>query len=190
MKERQPFSTNPTKDWYLVSDAQKGNEGAFASLYEKYQLPVFLYARKHIGHFQDAEDIAQNVFIKVWTHIDRYKPIAPFSSWLFRIAHNEVVDHQKQYTRRGEQDLGKFFTFEAHELTPEEVLELKEFNDYVALGLHAIPEKDREPILLHVLDGLPWKEVEKRVGMTANMWKTRASRDMKRAKAVLEKEIV
>ncbi|MFC1865433.1 ECF subfamily RNA polymerase sigma factor, BldN family [Chloroflexota bacterium] len=85
----------------LVQRAQQHDQEAFARLYEEYFDKIYRYIAFKIGNRVEAEDMTQQVFVKALHSISSYKWRGlPFSAWLFRIAHNQVVDHLRKKTRR------------------------------------------------------------------------------------------
>ena len=85
----------------LVQKAQEGNAAAFAGLYEHFFDRIFRYVAFKAGSPVEAEDITGNVFVKMLESIDSFRWQGhPFSSWLFRIAHNMVVDHFRRQARK------------------------------------------------------------------------------------------
>lgn len=76
----------------VVSLAQRGNEGAFRELIRRYERPVFSLIYRMVRDSAAAEDLAQDSFIKVLNHLDKYRPEFKFSSWLFKIANNVAID--------------------------------------------------------------------------------------------------
>jgi len=94
--------TTPTKSYTDVSDqqivlfAQAGREDAYRELISRYQRPVYSLIYRMVRDNETAEDLAQETFIKVLNHIDRYRPEFKFSSWLFKIANNITIDHLRR----------------------------------------------------------------------------------------------
>jgi len=85
----------------LVRRAQQGEQEAFAHLYENYFDKIYRYVALRIGDRMEAEDITQQVFLHAIRAISSFKwKGVPFSAWLFRIAHNQVVDYLRKKTRR------------------------------------------------------------------------------------------
>jgi RNA polymerase sigma-70 factor, ECF subfamily len=82
----------------LVSRAQNGDKDAFTLLYQEYVHPIYRYIYVRVGnHTEQAEDLTQEVFLRALKNIERYRYHGkPFGSWLFRIAHNLVIDHYRQ----------------------------------------------------------------------------------------------
>src|SRR5215211_9510256 len=83
----------------LAERASKHDQAAFAELYNAYVDRIYKYIYYKVGNPADAEDLCEQVFLKAWEAIGRYKWCGyPFSSWLYKLAHNLVVDHYR--TRR------------------------------------------------------------------------------------------
>lgn len=80
----------------VVVLAQKGREPAFRELIRRYERPVFSLIYRMVRDSTAAEDLAQDAFIKVLNHLDKYRPEFKFSSWLFKIANNVAIDHLRR----------------------------------------------------------------------------------------------
>ena len=76
----------------VVTLAQKGRDSAFRELVRRYERPVFSLIFRMVRDRETAEDLAQDAFIKVLNHLDKYRPEFKFSSWLFKIANNVAID--------------------------------------------------------------------------------------------------
>lgn len=83
----------------LVLKAQKGDQGAFSAVYDLFVDPIFRYVYYRVGA-GDVEDVVENVFLKVWENLRQYRPKRSFSAWIFRIAHNLVVDYYRSGRER------------------------------------------------------------------------------------------
>lgn len=80
----------------LAALAREGREAAFRELVRRYERPVFSLIFRMVRDRETAEDLAQETFIKILNHIDRYRPEFKFSSWLFKIANNLTIDHLRK----------------------------------------------------------------------------------------------
>src|SRR5687767_7053027 len=90
-----------TPDAQLVRLAQSGDAASFGRLYERYFEKVYSYLSFKLGSTTDAEDVAEQVFLKALESLGGYKWTGvPFQAWLFRIAHNMMVDTLRRRTRR------------------------------------------------------------------------------------------
>lgn len=88
------LATLPDAD--VVTLAQEGREAAFRELIRRYERPVFSLIFRMVRDRETSEDLAQDTFIKVLNHIDRYRPEFKLSSWLFKIANNVAIDHLRK----------------------------------------------------------------------------------------------
>src|SRR6187455_199273 len=88
----------PDRD--LVATAVSGIEGSFEELVRRYQRPISAYVYRMVGNYESALDLTQEIFIKVYNSLDRYRSEFKFSTWIYKIAHNSAVDHlRRNYTR-------------------------------------------------------------------------------------------
>lgn len=88
------------KDFENVSKARKGDREAFGRLYDAYMPAIYRFVLLKVGHKADAEDLTHQVFLSAWKNIPSYEHQGhPFSSWLYRIAHNAVIDHYRTARR-------------------------------------------------------------------------------------------
>jgi RNA polymerase sigma-70 factor, ECF subfamily len=89
-------------DAALVLRAGAGDQAACAALVDRWLRPVHRLAHRVLGNAADADEVAQEAFLRVWQHAPRWKPRAKFSTWLFRMAHNLCVDRLR--ARRATED--------------------------------------------------------------------------------------
>jgi RNA polymerase sigma-70 factor (ECF subfamily) len=91
-----PADLTNAPDADVVALAQRGREDAFRELVRRYERPVFSLIFRMVRDSATAEDLAQDTFIKVLSHIDKYRPEFKLSSWLFKIANNVAIDHLRR----------------------------------------------------------------------------------------------
>ena len=80
----------------VVALAQHGREPAYRELVRRYERPVFSLVYRMVRDRELAEDLTQDTFVKVLTHIEKYRSEFKFSSWLFKIANNVAIDHLRR----------------------------------------------------------------------------------------------
>src|SRR5438128_11200181 len=118
-------------DGELVVSALSGREACFEELVRRYQRPIAAYVYRMVGNYDAALDLTQEVFIKVYNSLSRYRSEFKFSTWIYKIAHNAAIDHLRRHTVR-EQTLatgpegGREVAIESRRLTPEQESERKE----------------------------------------------------------------
>lgn len=91
----------------LISRAARGDPSAFQTLVERHRSMVYRIAYQFAGNHHDAEDIAQEVFIKVYRSLDRFRQDAQLSSWMYRIVMNACIDHRRRQTSAGAAPFGE-----------------------------------------------------------------------------------
>lgn len=91
----------------LISRAAGGDPAAFQALVERHRSLVYRVAYQFAGNHHDAEDIAQEVFIKVYRSLDRFRQDSQLSSWLYRIVMNACIDHRRRHVPAGAAPFGE-----------------------------------------------------------------------------------
>src|SRR5688572_33398759 len=99
------MSASPTlwkdaTDRDLVGTAATGIEGSFEELVRRYQRPISSYVYRMVGDYESALDLTQEIFIKVYGSLSRYRSEFKFSTWIYKIAHNCAVDHLRRNAGR------------------------------------------------------------------------------------------
>jgi len=89
-----------SSDWELVQRAQQGDREAFRELVERYQRKIAALALGMLRNREDALDIVQETFTKAYQSLDRFKGDAAFYTWVYRIAYNLCVDHQRRVAKQ------------------------------------------------------------------------------------------
>lgn len=147
----------------LVREAQQGNAGAFARLYESYFDRVYRYVAVRVGNSADAEDLTGAVFLKALESIGRFQwRGAPFSAWLFRIAHNLLVDRLRSRSRREEVVLDEALP-DARQ-GPDDLVELKVSVEQMLGAVHHLTDAQRQVIALRFASGLSIQETAQVMG--------------------------
>src|SRR5438477_12766160 len=91
---------NVAVDRDLVATALSGHEGSFEELVRRYQRPISAYVYRMVGDYDAALDLTQEVFIKIYNSLTRYRPEFKFSTWIYKIAHNAAIDHLRRFSVR------------------------------------------------------------------------------------------
>ena len=94
---------NEDDEW--VRAYRDGNLAAFEQLYAKYRSPVYAYVRRSVSHPDTADELFQDIWIKLLASLTRYERRGRFRSWLFSCAHNVIVDHYRKVSNRPEEEL-------------------------------------------------------------------------------------
>jgi RNA polymerase sigma-70 factor (ECF subfamily) len=132
----------------LVVRSQKGDANAFGQLYDRFQPEIVRYLTYRVGQPETAEDLAQQVFLKAWQAIPRYEERGvPFKAWLYRMAHNLMVDHHR--SRRPTTDLEGIDVPE--EAEAEGRVLVQEAHEHLRAALERLSEDHRQVLVLRFL---------------------------------------
>jgi RNA polymerase sigma-70 factor, ECF subfamily len=147
----------------LVLEAQQGDLGAFASIFDAYHVAVYRFVASRVGNPSDAEDLTQLVFVKALEALPRFAARGvPFGGWLFRLARNTVIDHVR--TRRAHSDLDGATNRATEDVGPEAAAVIRDDLTAVARALEDLTEDQREVIALRFFAGLSAKEAAEAMG--------------------------
>ena len=155
-------------DWAIVQRVQNGEVSAFNQLVQKYRQPLFSTIYNMTGNREDATDIAQEVFIKAFQSIKRFRGQASFYTWLYRIAVNSSITFIKRAKKQ------RFINYETIDetLVSSEILEyftaktktekgalLKELQEKLNEALQKLSPNHRIVVILHEVEGMSHKEI-------------------------------
>ena len=148
------WATLPDPTSAELARAVDGDVDAFKTIVERYQGMVYSVAYNVLGNHTDAEDAAQEAFLRCYRKLPQYRGEATFSTWLFRLALNASVDYQRRERRRPE-------PVEVPEVAAGEQTELGDGITAAVLtaALHDLPDDYRVPTVLRDIYGLPYQEI-------------------------------
>jgi RNA polymerase sigma-70 factor (ECF subfamily) len=171
-----------SSDPELVAAALKDPEGSFEELVRRYQRPISAYVYRMVGNYESALDLTQEIFIKVYSSLDRYRSEFKFSTWIYKIAHNAAVDHLRRSATR-EQSLvvgpeGDQFDLpiESGHLSPEQESERRERRVEIETVVRALPANYRELVILRHSQDLSYEEIVEVTGLPLGTVKNRLFR--------------
>jgi RNA polymerase sigma-70 factor (ECF subfamily) len=173
-------------DIAIIRRAQRGDESAFTVIVRAYEAPVFNYVLRTIGDRTLAEDLTQDVFLRVYRGLRGYSSRASFTTWLFRVAKNRVVDELRAAERRPR-------SFLAIEDTPQlEVVDAPiEQSEAIAVLLHAVDKLSpdlKEALLLRDITGLSYNEIADTLEVTLATVKWRIFKAREEVQQALEEQ--
>jgi RNA polymerase sigma-70 factor (ECF subfamily) len=189
MKAEIPTSRDVNdEDAILIREFRAGNEAAFTRLVKKYQQQVFNFIFHHSGRQAEVEDLAQEVFLKVYTHLAKFESRAAFRTWLYRITLNVCIDHARKRKLRRMLALDSLSDWTRNRLSssraaapsPQAAVEAHELNERIQRGLERLPEEFRQALVLRDLEGLNYDEIAEITGASLGTVKSRISRGRER----------
>ena len=175
-----PFTT--TSDPELVASAARGLEGSFEELVNRYQRPISAFVYRMVGDYDAALDLTQEIFIKVYASLARYRPEFKFSTWIYKIAHNAAIDHLRRTSSRerslsvGTETENYELPLESEGLTPEQQSEREERRGEIENVVRTLPTAYRELIVLRHSQDLTYEEIVEVTGLPLGTVKNRLFR--------------
>ena len=171
---------NALADSELVLSALAGRESGFEELVRRYQRPIAAYVYRMVGDYDAALDLTQEVFIKVYGSLSRYRSEFKFSTWIYKIAHNAAIDHLRRGASRetviGCDDDRPAITIDSRRLTPEQESERNERCSELETVVQMLPAAYRELIVLRHSNDLSYDEIAEVTGLPLGTVKNRLFR--------------
>lgn len=189
---KEPSEADEILDNELIKEITTTSPDRYSQVIERYQGKLFAYLYRLIGEKEEAEDLLQDVFIKAYKNLRSYDTNRKFSSWIYRIAHNEAVNHIKR------KSLKKFISLEnvtsskdkLESSSPEDNAETawirKETSKEVEEAVNRLPMKYRQVLFLRFYSDKSYEEISEILGKPVNTVGTL----IKRAKGKLSEELV
>jgi len=182
------------EDIQLIARARTGDERAFRALLDKYERPVFSICMRMVRDREEATDLAQESFIKVFSMLDRYNPSYAFSSWLFKITSNLCIDFLRK--RRIETfpmdqpidgEKGEISRqYESPAPDPDAVLGRKQTMERLNEAIENLPEHYRIMLILRHQENLSYEEIAATLDIPLGTVKARIHRAREMLKTRLE----
>jgi len=180
-----------TQDQLLIAGIQAGDETSLKRLAELYGPRIHQLAMRHMKNREDAEEVTQDVLMKVYRKVGSFRGDSALSSWIYRITFNTAMSRLRQHrnARAAEQDLDRALAaLEAGEDTrtptdpadwshmPDEELLRLELREAVTVAVNELPEIYREPVILRDFEGLTTEEASTRLRVKDQTLKSRLHR--------------
>ena len=194
LKETESRSEESESDEALVAAVLSGDDDLFGLLVRRYQTRVHAHVARMIGHREDALDLTQEIFLKVYQALSRFNPEYKFSTWLFRIAGNAAIDHLRKKRPKtvpleipdpegpGRVSSGEY---SSADLDPYGMLRNLERGRAISEAIAELPVEFRELIALRHFAGLSYEEIAEVKQMPLGTVKNK----LFRARAVLKERL-
>ncbi len=170
-RETNPLEYSSLDDRRLVELACEGRQRAFSELLERFQRPVFSLVFRMVRNRDQAEDVAQEAFVKAFNAIQSYDPRYKFSSWLFKIANNVAIDHLRKkeldtvsidgspHAMEDEEAERSRITLESTEEDPASYAEARELGGQIEEAIGHLRPEYRTVVLLRHVEGYAYDEI-------------------------------
>lgn len=184
-RERAKWAENTDEE--LMLRVQSGVTDCYDVLVDRYKVRLFNYLYRLTGNRDEAEEIAQEAFVKAYIHNAKYKTIARFSTWLYTIATNLVRNRIRSRSRApqlvslwtrgyGDSDEERMLDIEDTGRTPDETINDAELSGVINRAIAKIPEKYRESFVLREINELSYEEIAAVTGLKLGTVRSRINR--------------
>lgn len=169
----------------LIARCKNGEVGAFDELFKRYEKRVFNCAYHISGNYNDACDISQEAFIRVFNSIQTFRGDANFLTWIYRIVTNVYLDERKKSKAHRQTSLDEFIELEENSVSrqivddrpvPAEIVETKERAAVVREAIASLPEYQRAIVTLYHVDNLSYDEIADILRLPIGTVKSRLNR--------------
>ncbi|MBK7393906.1 MAG: sigma-70 family RNA polymerase sigma factor [Chloracidobacterium sp.] len=173
-------------DHALIEATKSGDEAAFGEIMDRYRSPITNYLYRFLNDYEEAVDLAQETFVRVYFAIDRYHTQFAFSTYIYRIATNLAISEIRRRKRRRLMSLTGLFQSEDDtqvEFQPPDKRKLQdaelvddERSQVIARAIAALPEKYRVPVILRDIEGRSYDEIAEIMQLGLGTTKSRINR--------------
>lgn len=173
-------SATPEREVLLMERIATGDQSAMEELIRLWKMPMFRFFLRSLNHHEDAEDLTQNVFIRIYRSSERYAPQAKFSTWIFTIARNLLIDEINKRKRRPQMVFDEYIETAGD----GEDGRAQELTEILTKQLDMIPENHRTALLLRVQRELSYREISEVMQTTeasVKTWIHRARLDLRKS---------
>jgi RNA polymerase sigma-70 factor (ECF subfamily) len=175
----------------LVQALKRGEEEAYRCLIERYKGMVYGIALRVVGDPTEADDVAQETFVRVYEKVDRFRGGSKLSTWVYRIALNLSLERQRRIRRRGETSWDGLAASDSAVVdpapTPEQAAAQASEAEAVRAAIGRLPERYRVPLVLCYMEELSLAQAAELVGITEGGMKARLHRARKMLLACLSR---
>jgi RNA polymerase sigma-70 factor (ECF subfamily) len=174
-----PEGTLSPSDAELIERCLRKDNAAWELVISRYRRKVFHVAYKFTGKHDEAEDLSQEIFLKVFRSLDKFNRDADFGTWLSSVARNYCIDHYRASKREKEvlvEDSLAYDLAPASYGNPYRALEDADRRSLMRRGLEQLPDKLREAVFLRDLQGLSYQEMADRLALPEGTVKSRINR--------------
>jgi RNA polymerase sigma-70 factor (ECF subfamily) len=179
-----------TSDEELISLVRQGKTSMFEILVKRYEMPLFNYIRRMVRSGSDAEDLFQETFLRVYTHLDSFRVSARFRPWVYRIATNLCRDHLRYKGRHPHVSLDAevgteggsetvLDRIEAPTPNPSELASGTEMAELLEASVGKLSAKHRSVFLMARYEGMPYEEIARTLAIPVGTVKSRMNKAVK-----------
>ena len=157
------MSLNASSDTELLVQFRNPitKEKAFTAIIKKYQEKLYWHVRRMVIEHEDANDVLQNVFVRVWNGLENFREDSQLYTWLYRIATNECLTYIEQQKKRAAVALDEVESGLSNKIKADSHFDAKRLEWKLQLAIQQLPEKQRIVFNLRYYDEMPYEEMSR-----------------------------
>jgi len=179
-----------------VKHAKNGDIDAFEEIVKTYEKKIYNLALRYVGNSEDAYDVSQEVFIRVYKSINSFKEESSFSTWIYRVAVNICIDHMRKskksntvsMTREDDEGNEEQMEIEDTSYSPEKVYDRIELRENIKNALDELSEDHRQVIILRDINGLNYEDIGRILDLGEGTVKSRIFRAREKLCRILSRD--
>jgi len=177
-------------DQELVIQFQQSSqkEAAFTQLLKKHQQKVYYQIKRMVNDHADADDVAQQVWIKVWNKLDGFKMESEFSTWLFRVAYNETLNFIEKQKKQSKHNLSTEILDYENASSGSDNPKSTAIQIALEQAIKQLPEKQRFVFMLRYFDELSYEKIAEATGTTVGGAKANFHQAIKKMEEILKRD--
>lgn len=140
-----------------INEVLGGEIGKFESILQVYQRPIILYCYRMLGHYPEAEDSAQEVFLKAYRSLAKYNPEVPFGAWLYKIAYHQCIDVIRR--RKLTKVIGLFYQDEKEHRPVDQQIEAMYPDEKVQRAMAMLSAEERNLLILRSVEEMSYQDI-------------------------------
>lgn len=185
-----PETADQISDHMLVASFrdEKLKEASFTQLVRKYQERLYWHIRRMVVEHEDANDILQNVFIKVWKNLGEFREESNLYTWLYRIGTNEALTWIEQQKRRTSVSLSDNESIFSDKLVAQKGFDANKIEWKLQQAIHSLPEKQKIVFNLRYYDEMPYEEMSGILGTSVGALKASYHHAVKKVQAFITED--
>lgn len=182
-------SINPPDENHLIQRFKDGDRSTFERIVQSHQDRIYNLCHYLLGNPQDAEDAAQEVFIKAFRKLKEFRPESSLYTWLYRIGVNTCLDHKRKLRPEPLRNESQVAELPSPESSPERNYQSKEIGRAINSALEQLSEHSRAVIVLKEIEGLSYEEIAEVLNTSVGTIKSRLSRTRDELRRILREKV-
>ncbi|MNU25688.1 MULTISPECIES: RNA polymerase sigma factor [Edaphocola] len=184
----QDIPMEDDKDLLAAFKVEATRERAYTRIVKKYQERLYWHIRRMVINHEDANDVLQNVFIKIWTYLENFREESNLYTWMYRIATNETLTFLEKEKKRSSLSFSDHESGLSNKLQAEKGFDANKLEWRLQQAIQSLPDKQKQVFLLRYYDEMPYEEMSKVLETSTGALKASYHHAVKKVEEFLKKD--